>query len=66
MRNHKLWALTRFADAAQIDWMWLRPYGPGAPPRTLGSFAWVSSIRFVVLPVSSCWCLRLSRAVEVR
>mmetsp|Transcript_8391 Transcript_8391/g.20427 ORF Transcript_8391/g.20427 Transcript_8391/m.20427 type:complete len:1605 (+) Transcript_8391:4337-9151(+) len=32
------------------DWFWLRPTGPGVPPRSLGSFVWLSSIRFLVLP----------------
>lgn len=33
-----------------VDWFWLRVAGPGAPPQTLGSLVWTSSIRFIVIP----------------
>jgi hypothetical protein len=32
------------------EWFWLRISGPGAPPRTLGTFLWVKSIRYLVIP----------------
>jgi hypothetical protein len=32
------------------EWFWLRVSGPGAPPRTQGTFVWLRSIRFLVIP----------------
>ena len=38
------------AQAPTVDWFWLRAAGPGAPPRSLGTLLWISSVRFLVLP----------------
>lgn len=31
-------------------WFWLRVSGPGAPPATLGTFVWLRSVRYLVIP----------------
>ena len=38
------------ADFPDEDWFWLRLTGPGAPAPNFGSFAWLKTIRFLVLP----------------
>jgi len=32
------------------QWFWLRINGPGSPPTSFGNFAWLLSLRYIVLP----------------
>ena len=37
-------------SSPQQQWFWLRINGPGAPPANFGNFAWLFSLRYIVLP----------------